>query len=153
MATALKLVVPYMNLLGHKSNPNIKEEASYLTFVPFSKAKPERLLSLKPSHNPITLIPPLVSVSLGCARPTGVQHGYLLNQTEANRGSFPPGTLLTYVCEPGYTANSPTSIICTSTGTWSHQPPHCIRSNGEQGSNIKQKKTIHTRDKTPKENS
>ncbi|KAE8286705.1 Sushi domain-containing protein 6 [Larimichthys crocea] len=65
----------------------------------------------------------------GCARPPGVQHGDLLNQTEANRGSFPPGTLLAYGCGPGYTADGPTSIICTSSGAWSHQPPRCIRSN------------------------
>ncbi|KAF0023711.1 hypothetical protein F2P81_024341 [Scophthalmus maximus] len=64
-----------------------------------------------------------------CARPPGVQHGDLLNQTEANRGSFPPGTLLTYGCEPGYTADGPTTIICTSSGAWSHQPPRCLRSN------------------------
>ncbi|XP_040015964.1 sushi domain-containing protein 6 [Gasterosteus aculeatus] len=63
----------------------------------------------------------------GCARPPGVQHGDLLNQTEANRGSFPPGTLLTYGCESGYTADGTTSIICTSSGAWSHQPPRCIR--------------------------
>lgn len=74
----------------------------------------------------------LLSASLGCARPLGVQHGDLLNRTEANRGSFPPGTLLTYGCEPGYTADGPTSIICTSSGGWSHQPPSCVRSNGEQ---------------------
>ncbi|XP_054473935.1 sushi domain-containing protein 6 [Anoplopoma fimbria] len=64
----------------------------------------------------------------GCARPPGVQHGDLLNQTEANRGSFPPGTLLTYGCEPGYTADGTTTIVCTSSGAWSHQPPRCIRS-------------------------
>ncbi|KAM9840821.1 sushi domain-containing protein 6 [Aulostomus maculatus] len=64
----------------------------------------------------------------GCARPPGMQHGDLLNQTEANRGSFPPGTLLTYGCEPGYTADGLTSIICTSSGAWSHQPPRCVRS-------------------------
>ncbi|KAG7222674.1 hypothetical protein INR49_026283 [Caranx melampygus] len=66
--------------------------------------------------------------STSCARPPGVQHGDLLNQTEANRGSFAPGTLLTYGCEPGYTADGPTTIICTSLGAWSQQPPHCIRS-------------------------
>lgn len=65
----------------------------------------------------------------GCARPLGVQHGDLLNRTEANRGSFPPGSLLTYGCEPGYTPDGPTSIICTSLGVWSHQPPRCVRSN------------------------
>ncbi|KAM3603362.1 uncharacterized protein V6R79_020795 [Siganus canaliculatus] len=64
----------------------------------------------------------------GCVQPSGVQHGGLLNRTEANRGSFPPGTLLTYGCEPGYTADGPTSIICTSAGAWSYQPPRCIRS-------------------------
>ncbi|XP_008282983.1 sushi domain-containing protein 6 [Stegastes partitus] len=65
----------------------------------------------------------------GCARPPGVQHGDLLNQTESNRGSFPPGALLTYDCELGYTADGPTTIICTSNGVWSHPPPRCIRSN------------------------
>uniref|UniRef100_A0A8C6UVN2 Sushi domain containing 6 n=1 Tax=Neogobius melanostomus TaxID=47308 RepID=A0A8C6UVN2_9GOBI len=67
----------------------------------------------------------------GCARPPGVQHGDLLNQTEANRGSFPPGTLLSYSCEPGYTPEGPVSIICTSRGTWSHPPPRCQRNDGE----------------------
>ncbi len=114
-------------------------------FCPFFKAKSERLLSFKSSHSKLILIPSLISVSSGCARPPGVQHGDLLNQTEANRGSFPPGTLLTYGCEPGYTADGPTSIICTSSGSWSHQPPHCIRSNGEQG------KKIHLCDKAQKE--
>ncbi|KAM3861323.1 sushi domain-containing protein 6 [Diretmus argenteus] len=65
----------------------------------------------------------------GCPRPAGVPHGDLVNQTEANRGSFPPGTLLAYGCEPGYTADGPTTIICTSSGAWSHQAPRCIRSN------------------------
>ncbi|XP_069017752.1 sushi domain-containing protein 6 [Embiotoca jacksoni] len=65
----------------------------------------------------------------GCARPPSVQHGDLLNQTEANRGSFLPGTLLTYGCEPGYTADGPATIICTSSGAWSYDPPRCLRSN------------------------
>ncbi|KAJ4928632.1 hypothetical protein JOQ06_004262 [Pogonophryne albipinna] len=64
----------------------------------------------------------------GCARPPGVQHGDLLNQTEANRGSFPLGALLTYGCEPGYTADGATTIFCTSSGDWTPQPPRCIRS-------------------------
>ncbi|XP_023127531.2 sushi domain-containing protein 6 [Amphiprion ocellaris] len=64
----------------------------------------------------------------GCARPPGVQHGDLLNQTKSNQGSFLPGALLTYGCELGYTADGPTTIICTSSGAWSHQPPRCIRS-------------------------
>lgn len=68
----------------------------------------------------------------GCVRPPGVQHGDLLNQTEANRGSFAPGSLLMYGCEPGYAADGPTSIICTSLGVWSHQPPRCIRNNGKR---------------------
>lgn len=68
----------------------------------------------------------------GCIRPPGVQHGDLLNRTEANRGSFLPGSLLTYGCEPGYTADGPTSIICTSLGVWSRQPPRCIRNNGKR---------------------
>ncbi|XP_061843127.2 sushi domain-containing protein 6 [Nerophis lumbriciformis] len=66
----------------------------------------------------------------GCARPSDVQNGDLLNQTEANRDSFPPGTVLTYGCEPGYTADGPTSITCadSGSGSWSHQP-RCVRSN------------------------
>uniref|UniRef100_A0A667ZGS5 Sushi domain containing 6 n=1 Tax=Myripristis murdjan TaxID=586833 RepID=A0A667ZGS5_9TELE len=65
----------------------------------------------------------------GCPRPASILHGDLVNQTEANRGSFPPGTLLSYSCETGYIAEGPTTIICTSSGAWSHQPPHCTRSN------------------------
>ncbi|XP_056150456.1 sushi domain-containing protein 6 [Lampris incognitus] len=65
----------------------------------------------------------------GCPRPAGVPHGDLVNQTEANRGSFSPGTLLTYSCDPGYTPEGPTSITCTSSGAWSYQPPRCIRNN------------------------
>ncbi|CAL9691843.1 unnamed protein product [Knipowitschia caucasica] len=64
----------------------------------------------------------------GCARPPGVQHGDL-NQTEANRGSFPAGTLLSYSCDPGFSADGAVSIICTSLGTWSHPPPRCVRNN------------------------
>lgn len=69
------------------------------------------------------------SQASGCVRPPGVQHGDLLNQTEANRGSFPPGTLLSYSCQPGYTADGPVSITCTSLGTWSPSPPRCLHSN------------------------
>ena len=54
-----------------------------------------------------------------------------MNLTEANRGSFPPGTLLTYGCEPGYAPDGPSSITCTSSGAWSHLPPRCIRTNGK----------------------
>uniref|UniRef100_A0A4W5K7S6 Sushi domain-containing protein n=2 Tax=Hucho hucho TaxID=62062 RepID=A0A4W5K7S6_9TELE len=66
----------------------------------------------------------------GCPQPPAVQHGELVNQTEANRGSFPPGTLLSYGCEPGYTPDGPTTITCTTAGTWSHQPPRCIHADG-----------------------
>ncbi|KAM9703241.1 sushi domain-containing protein 6 isoform 1-T2 [Menidia menidia] len=65
----------------------------------------------------------------GCVRPPSVQHGFLLNQTESNRGSFPPGSLLIYGCDPGYTATGPTTIFCTSSGGWSHPPPSCMKIN------------------------
>ncbi|XP_061609044.1 sushi domain-containing protein 6 [Phyllopteryx taeniolatus] len=65
----------------------------------------------------------------GCAQPPAVQHGDLLNQTEANRDSFPMGAVLTYGCEPGYTADGPISITCDISGSWSNQPPRCVRSN------------------------
>uniref|UniRef100_A0A1A8CWE5 KIAA0247 n=1 Tax=Nothobranchius kadleci TaxID=1051664 RepID=A0A1A8CWE5_NOTKA len=61
----------------------------------------------------------------GCAQPLGVQHGYLLNQTESNRGSFPSGYRLKYVCDQGYTADGATTIICKGSGSWS-KPPSCI---------------------------
>ncbi|XP_062322906.1 sushi domain-containing protein 6 [Osmerus eperlanus] len=75
----------------------------------------------------ITLVPHVHAS--GCSRPAGVQHGDLMNLTEANRGSFPAGTLLTYGCEPGYAPDGPTSITCTSSGAWSQLPPRCIRTN------------------------
>ncbi|XP_064847736.1 sushi domain-containing protein 6 isoform X1 [Oncorhynchus masou masou] len=65
----------------------------------------------------------------GCPQPLDVQHGELVNQTEANRGSFPPGTLLSYGCEPGYAPDGPASITCTTAGTWSHLPLRCISTN------------------------
>ncbi|XP_037541848.1 sushi domain-containing protein 6 [Nematolebias whitei] len=64
----------------------------------------------------------------GCLHPSGVQHGYLLNQTESNWASFPPGYNLTYGCEQGYAADGPTTITCSSNGTWSHHPPSCVKS-------------------------
>uniref|UniRef100_A0AAZ3NZB4 Sushi domain-containing protein n=1 Tax=Oncorhynchus tshawytscha TaxID=74940 RepID=A0AAZ3NZB4_ONCTS len=65
----------------------------------------------------------------GCPQPLAVQHGELVNQTEANRGSFPPGTLLSYGCEPGYAPDGPTSITCTTAGTWTRLPLRCINTN------------------------
>ncbi|KAM9554048.1 sushi domain-containing protein 6-like isoform 1-T1 [Salvelinus alpinus] len=62
----------------------------------------------------------------GCPQPLAVQHGELVNQTQGNRGSSPPGTLLSYGCEPGYAPDGPTTITCTTAGTWSHLPPRCI---------------------------
>ncbi|XP_030200777.1 sushi domain-containing protein 6 [Gadus morhua] len=75
----------------------------------------------------LTLLPS--SHASGCPRPDGMAHGDLVNQTEANRGSFPPGTLLTYGCEVGYAPDGPPTIACTGTGAWSHPPPRCLRSN------------------------
>ncbi|XP_077443510.1 sushi domain-containing protein 6 [Stigmatopora argus] len=65
----------------------------------------------------------------GCAQPLAVQNGNLLNQTEANRDSFPVGAILTYGCESEFIADGPTSITCENSGSWSSQPPNCIRSN------------------------
>lgn len=94
---------------------------------PFTSSSPAHRLAASALLLLFTLLPH--GHASGCARPPGVQHGELLNQTEANRGSFPPGTQLTYSCEPGYITDTPTSIVCTSTGTWSHEPPRCFRSN------------------------
>lgn len=94
---------------------------------PFTSSSPAHRLAASAFLLLFTLLPH--GHASGCARPPGVQHGELLNQTEANRGSFPPGTLLTYSCEPGYITDGATSIFCTSTGTWSNEPPRCFRSN------------------------
>lgn len=94
---------------------------------PFASSSPAHRLAASAFLLLFTLLPH--GHASGCARPPGVQHGELLNQTEANRGSFPPGTLLTYSCEPGYITDGATSIFCTSTGTWSNEPPRCFRSN------------------------
>ena len=58
-------------------------------------------------------------------------HGDLVNQTEANRGSFPLGTLLMYSCDPGFVPEGASSVTCVGSGEWSHQSLRCIRSNGE----------------------
>lgn len=63
----------------------------------------------------------------GCAPPPGVKHGSLLNQTESNQASYPPGSQLTYGCDSGYTPDGPSTIFCTSDGAWSHPPPSCIK--------------------------
>ncbi|XP_015244356.1 PREDICTED: sushi domain-containing protein 6 [Cyprinodon variegatus] len=63
----------------------------------------------------------------GCAPPHGVQHGSLLNQTESNQASYPPGSQLTYGCDPGYTPDGQATIFCTSQGAWSSPPPNCIK--------------------------
>ncbi|XP_036405936.1 sushi domain-containing protein 6-like [Megalops cyprinoides] len=66
-----------------------------------------------------------VAQASGCPRPSSVQHGWV-NLTETNQGSFLPGTLLRYSCEPGYTVDGPSDITCTSSGHWYPSPPHCI---------------------------
>ncbi|XP_010877297.2 sushi domain-containing protein 6 isoform X2 [Esox lucius] len=63
----------------------------------------------------------------GCVRPFMVQNSWV-NLTETNRGSFPVGTVLQYSCDPGYLADGPTIITCSSLGHWTSDPPRCIRS-------------------------
>ncbi|KAM6961100.1 sushi domain-containing protein 4, partial [Aplochiton taeniatus] len=69
----------------------------------------------------------ITCVSQGCVRPYMVQHG-TTNLTETNRGAFPVGTVLQYSCDPGYVADEPSTLTCTSLGHWSSPPPQCIRS-------------------------
>ena len=108
---------PYTTTPFHSSQPSSNHPS------PFNLA----------SSLPLTQHPRLTQwfPPAGCPRPDGMPHVDLVNQTEANRGSFPPGTLLTYTCEAGYSPDGPTTITCTGTGTWSHPPPRCLRSNGE----------------------
>ncbi|XP_012732593.2 sushi domain-containing protein 6 [Fundulus heteroclitus] len=63
----------------------------------------------------------------GCAPPPGVPHGSLLNLTESNQASYPPGSQLTFACDPGYTPDGQATIFCTSDGAWSRPPPNCIK--------------------------
>ncbi|XP_064864671.1 sushi domain-containing protein 6-like [Oncorhynchus nerka] len=95
-----------------------------------------RALASSPVHRLATSVLLLLLLALlphghasGCPRPVAVVHGELVNQTEANRGSFPPGTLLSYGCEPGYAPDGPASITCTTAGTWTHMPLRCISTN------------------------
>ncbi|CAA3006472.1 sushi, von Willebrand factor type A, EGF and pentraxin domain-containing 1 isoform X1 [Olea europaea subsp. europaea] len=37
------------------------------------------------------------------------------------------GTVLRFECEPGYQRVGVPSLLCTSSGTWSSQPPECVR--------------------------
>lgn len=71
--------------------------------------------------------PPLCVHSDGCIRPSTVQHGST-NLTETNRSSFPVGTVLEYLCDPGYLPDGPNILTCTTLGHWSSQPPRCVRS-------------------------
>ncbi|XP_030637838.1 sushi domain-containing protein 4-like isoform X1 [Chanos chanos] len=63
-----------------------------------------------------------------CARPFPVQHG-TMNLSETNRGSFPLGTVLQYSCDPGYSVDGSSIIICTREGVWSPEPPRCVPNN------------------------
>ncbi|XP_036398101.1 sushi domain-containing protein 6 isoform X1 [Megalops cyprinoides] len=79
---------------------------------------------------PLCLLLLLATLSTGhasaCPRPTGVQHSWV-NLTETSRGSYPPGTVLQYSCDPGFMLDGPSTITCTGLGRWSSDPPHCIR--------------------------
>ncbi|XP_049917972.1 sushi domain-containing protein 6-like isoform X2 [Epinephelus moara] len=66
-------------------------------------------------------------VSQGCVRPSTVQHG-TTNLTDSNRSLFPVGTVLQYICDPGYLPAGPSILTCTPLGRWSSEPPRCIRS-------------------------
>lgn len=59
-----------------------------------------------------------------------VQNSWV-NLTQTNRGSFPVGTVLKYSCDPGYMADGPSILTCTTLGRWSSEPPHCIHSGGK----------------------
>ncbi|KAK2891686.1 sushi domain-containing protein 4-like isoform X1 [Channa argus] len=66
-------------------------------------------------------------VSQGCIRPSMVQHGST-NLTDTNRSLFPVGTVLQYSCDPSYLPAGPSILTCTTLGSWSTEPPRCIRS-------------------------
>uniref|UniRef100_W5N3V7 Sushi domain containing 6 n=1 Tax=Lepisosteus oculatus TaxID=7918 RepID=W5N3V7_LEPOC len=94
--------------------------------------KTRALIPLPPVNDgiPLALLLLLAFVSQGlasgCSRPLPIPHGSV-NLTETNRGSFPVGTALQYSCEVGFTIEGPSAITCTSGGSWSDNPPRCIR--------------------------
>lgn len=94
----------------------IPEDGSLIKFSPFFTLYLCLLLFL-------SVLPAAHSSS--CMRPFSVQHGRV-NGTEANRGSFPIGTVLQYSCESTYSLEGPNIIICTKEGLWSSPPPRCL---------------------------
>ncbi|XP_051951894.1 sushi domain-containing protein 6-like [Xyrauchen texanus] len=61
-----------------------------------------------------------------CPRPSVMPHGHG-NLTETNHGSFSVGTLLQYICDPGYMLDGYSIITCTVSGHWSPDPPRCVK--------------------------
>ncbi|XP_011614960.1 sushi domain-containing protein 4 [Takifugu rubripes] len=71
--------------------------------------------------------PPRCTRSNDCIRPSTVQHGST-NLTETNRRTFSEGMVLDYRCDPGYVPDGPNILVCSARGSWSSEPPRCIRS-------------------------
>ena len=68
---------------------------------------------------------------VGCA-PFTLKNGTLVHcgGSLLASGSYPVGTKVTFVCDPGYKLSGSRSSTCQTSGLWSHQPPTCNQGNG-----------------------
>uniref|UniRef100_A0A8C3KR68 Sushi domain-containing protein n=1 Tax=Calidris pygmaea TaxID=425635 RepID=A0A8C3KR68_9CHAR len=59
---------------------------------------------------------------LQCPSPPNIDNG---NHSSQGLEVFPPGMVVNYSCDPGYSLLGEASIHCTDSGNWSLPPPRC----------------------------
>ncbi|NXS95391.1 DAF factor, partial [Jacana jacana] len=59
---------------------------------------------------------------LQCPSPPAIDHG---NHSSQGLEVFPPGMVVNYSCDPGYSLLGEAAIHCTDSGNWSLPPPRC----------------------------
>ncbi|XP_074019626.1 complement receptor type 1 [Numenius arquata] len=59
---------------------------------------------------------------LQCPSPPNIDNG---NHSSQGLEAFPPGMVVNYSCDPGYSLLGEASIHCTDSGNWSLPPPRC----------------------------
>uniref|UniRef100_A0A8C3KRH6 Sushi domain-containing protein n=1 Tax=Calidris pygmaea TaxID=425635 RepID=A0A8C3KRH6_9CHAR len=60
--------------------------------------------------------------TLQCPSPPNIDNG---NHSSQGLEVFPPGMVVNYSCDPGYSLLGEASIHCTDSGNWSLPPPRC----------------------------